>query len=97
MEVGKMKKITKTFYVSDDVFEIIKGNFYDNVVISKKVSAANTREIQVSWQEPEKKIEITESEFDAICSNYKLNGEDCERHSLIIAIKNDIFGASDER
>ena len=98
-----MKTITKTFYVNDIYLEAIKSNFDRSIVIRHKdeteiegIGCPATNKIQISWQEPEKKVEITESEFDAICSNYKLNGEDCEKHSLIIAIKNDIFGASDE-
>jgi len=95
-----MKTITKTFYVSDvDLKDISQNDHLDNcedILLSTMQVLHYKNKIQISWQEPERKIEITESEFDAICSNYKLNGEDCEKHSLIIAIKNDIFGASDE-
>lgn len=90
-----MKTITKTFYVSDSDFKSMKNGYLGAYALQLK-DQFNRNEIQISWQEPEKKVEITESEFNAICSNYKLNGEDCEKHSLIIAIKNDIFGASDE-
>lgn len=91
-----MKTITKTFYVS------FVGNLNEenhnafNLVLKSEKTELFNKQVQISWQEPGRKIEITESEFDEICRNYKLNGEDCEKHPLIIAIKNDIFGASDE-
>lgn len=60
-----MKTITKTFYVSDGCIEDLKTNKpFDcrHFSIDKSVDYKN--QIQVSWQEPEKKIEISESEFE---------------------------------
>ena len=51
-----MKTKTKTFYVSDDYIKAIKKNEYS--FLSPVKVGLNQMEIQISWQQPEKKIEI---------------------------------------
>lgn len=89
----KTKTKTKTFYVSDTYFRNIKNSCMFNTSPSEGVQ----NKIQISWQEPEKKIEITESEFDeAVFSFFKLDennispisrGEKMQEH-----LKQKLFG-----
>ena len=99
-----MKTITKTFYVNDIYLEAIKSNFDRSIVIRHKdeteitgISCHATNKIQISWQEPEKKIEITESEFENILESLK---EKTQWRSYLDIIekelKQKLFGASDE-
>lgn len=56
-----MKTITKTFYT--DRYDLEN---YTCFTVSKNKTPRQDYEIQISWQEPEKKIEITESEFEKV-------------------------------
>ena len=70
----KTKTITKTFYVSDvDLKDISQNDHLDNcedILLSTIQVLHYKNEIQISWQEPEKKIEITESEFDEYVKDF---------------------------
>lgn len=84
-----MKTITKTFYVSDLGLSRIK-NQDGNIDISKYMNEYFINKIQVSWQEPGRRIEITESQIDELKSKYP-NG----LISLGI-FKKEIFGEKNE-
>lgn len=84
----KTKTITKTFYVSDEYFERIKNN---SIGFSTNENDVLRNQIQISWQEPEKKIEITESEFEEIW----LEVFKYKTHDMRV-LKQKLFGASDE-
>ena len=99
-----MKTITKTFYVSDvDLKDISQNDHLDNcedVLLSTIQVLHYKNEIQISWQEPEKKIEISESEFEKAWDESLIN------HSMRTEVrfskefynfKQILFGASDER
>lgn len=96
----KTKTITKTFYVSDSYINMIEKN--EDTYLSPVMTGSNRIEVQISWNEPERKIEITESEFDeAVFSFFKLDennnspisrGTKMQEH-----LKQKLFGASDER
>lgn len=62
-----MKTITKTFYVSDECFERIKNN---SIGFSTNESDVFNNQIQISWLEPEKKIEISSSDIDKLRKKY---------------------------
>lgn len=79
----KMKTITKTFYVNKSDFDTM-GIFS----VYKSKTYSSQYEIQISWQEPEKRVEISESDFDLIW-----NGSD---EYTYYDIKKKFFGASDE-
>lgn len=65
-----MKTVTKTFYVCKDHLDS-----YDYIGATIYKSDTQNFEVQISWQEPEKKIEITENDFDeAFRDAFKLRG-----------------------
>lgn len=67
-----MKTITKTFYCTYEFYKELQSN--DVLALNTFKGDCWTIPIQISWQEPEKKIEITESEFDeAVFSFFKLD------------------------
>lgn len=82
-----MKKITKTFYVSDFVFNgikddksmLVRGDFRGTLL------ADCTNPIEITFSVPEKKISLSESEFDSLC--YQC-GDDMKR------AKQKLFGES---
>ena len=95
-----MKTITKTFYVNDIYLEAIKSEFDRSIVIRQRDEAGldgiaypATNKIQISWQEPEKKIEITESEFDELAKEWNRTPSEKEKFNFL---RQRLFGASDE-
>ena len=58
------KKIEKEFWVSDLFFENLKRNEERNINICRTSSFC--KKVTISWEEPEKKIELTESQFDEL-------------------------------
>ena len=91
-----MKTITKTFYVSDENLQKIKTDI-GLIGIFENKNSLDKNQIQISWQEPEKKIEITESEFENVLESLK---EKTQWRSYLDIIekelKQKLFGASDE-
>lgn len=92
-----MKKITKTFYVSDDFFKLVNEGVNINAIfefncdLKDEKSDFHKNQIQISWQEPEKKIEITES--DCVARLMKHNWYSKEDAEFICSR---IFGAENE-
>lgn len=84
-----MKTVTKTFYVSDKNLQKIKTDM-GLIGIFENKNSLDKNQIQISWQEPEKKIELSESEFDEILISTGLTNLVCN------SIKLKLFGASDE-
>ena len=83
-----MKTITKTFYVDKHSIENLKKISGWNIYIQIEKNDIRNHPIQISWQEPERKIEISESEF-----RNRLH----ERgYYSIEGIIEEFFGASDE-
>lgn len=67
-----MKTIAKTFYVSDECFERIKNN---SIGFSTNESDVFKNQIQISWQEPEAKYNLTIDEiFDLWADWYHKSG-----------------------
>lgn len=64
-----MKK-SKIFYVSDKILERIKAQSNMPYYGLKNLSESGfENEIEISWEEQERKITITESEFNSICDD----------------------------
>ena len=59
-----MKTTTKTFYISDDCLRDVKrGLDLDVYFFSTKKDTCFENEIQISWQEPDKKYSLTVDEI----------------------------------
>lgn len=74
-----MRKITKTFYVDQEFFQALMDNncFFEipNAVFDINSISGGRKKIEISYEEPEKKIEITENDFDeAFRDAFKLRG-----------------------
>lgn len=70
----KAKTITKTFYASDSLLNDLKSEnliMTNKCIYTDKSESPPKNQIQISWQEPEKKVEITESEFENILESLK--------------------------
>lgn len=64
--VKMTKKIEKIFYVSDEhLKEFAKGSYFRT-----EKDERYKHEITISWDVPEKKIELTESQFDEAWTLY---------------------------
>ena len=85
-----MKTITKTFYLSDvDLKDISQSDHLDNredVLLSTIQDNLYKNQIQISWQEPEREVRITESEFNRIIDEYPLDTNE------INSLKQKLFG-----
>lgn len=83
-----MKTVTKTFYVSDESLKMIKTDI-GLIGIYENKNSLDKNQIQISWQEEERKIEISESEFDEI-----MDSVEADRSSLIFreVIRQKLFG-----
>lgn len=105
-----MKTITKTFYIDQVFFLMLLSSHKNKCEFQKDLAQFFTknhngkmREIQISWQEPEKKIEITESQLNDlfIRAHNKVNQSKGlltlkpYAEDLMDEIKK-LFGASDE-
>ncbi len=93
-----MKTVTKTFYVSENDFNLLKRNQDSNIVIRMRdesryhhIDNKAIHPITISWQEPERKIEITES--DCVARLMKHNWYSKEDAEFICSR---IFGAENE-
>lgn len=81
--------------VSDSYFETIKGNKDTLFSADKKDYYKN--EVQIQWKEPEKKIEITKSEFNELVKNSRYQKNDYgEEWVDIDMLKQKLFGAENE-
>lgn len=93
-----MKTITKTFYTDHkSLCDLRKnGNTKDfrGMCSFEKTNHYN-EEIQISWQKPERKIEITESEFDEAVKYADKNHHRIGEKYMDI-LKQKLFGASGE-
>ena len=60
--------ITKTFYISDGDLRDIRNEIHldecEDIILSSTNEAPYKNEIQVTWREADKKIEVTESQYD---------------------------------
>lgn len=81
-----MKTITKTFYVDKRSIENLKQISGWNIYIQTEKNVIRNHPIQISWSEPEKKIEITESELDEVINSTGLTNLICK------SIKQKLFG-----
>lgn len=66
-----MKTITKTFYVDTDDFKDLKLITGWSIYVQAEKSDVRPHEIQISWTEPEKKIETTIEEIVHLYLAYK--------------------------
>ena len=73
---------TKTMYVCKADLDN-----YKNFIVSEIKEDRQDFEVEIRWLEPEKKIEITESEFDKIIGEYPLDTNE------INSLKQKLFGA----
>lgn len=85
------KKIEKEFWVSDECMEMISRGTYFTAYKSR----AYGNRIIISWEEPEKKITISESEFDLIVLSAKNNIHDGRDLSISERIKLGLFGGGE--
>jgi len=81
-----MKTITKTFYCTYEFYKELQANDVEKLNTIK--GDCWTIPIQISWQEPEKKIEITESEFDKAIKEIE-----CQSKAECYMLKKKLFGA----
>lgn len=102
-----MKTTTKDFWVSDWFIDKVNceaskidGRIpFNGELVSNKKSTYHHNKITISFEVPEKKIEITESEFDEACSilNVRKYGDPLSipplcASDVIQAIKKKLFG-----
>lgn len=87
------KKIEKEFYVNNwDIKKIkSKPDALIHVVTSDEFKTSCENKITISWEEPEKKVEITESEFDKLF-NSAINELDYNSIGFEAILKKTIFG-----
>lgn len=77
-----MKIVTKTFYIDQGFFLMLLSSYKNNCEFQKDLAQfflknynGKMREIQISWQEPERRLEISENDFDkAFEDAFKLRG-----------------------
>lgn len=60
-----MKKVTRDFWI-DKNFDPNKHNHYDLYICSKEITAYPSKKVTLTWEEPEKTVTLTESQFDDI-------------------------------
>lgn len=100
-----MKTMTKEFWATDATFEDIKSGTGRFISICAAMETRFTHKITISWEEEEKKITLSESEFDEAfnCLRFlRLYGhkKPIPHHADIVEIKNlvkkKLFGDKDE-
>lgn len=90
----EMKTVTKTFYIDQGFFQALRDNncsFEIPDAVFNINSFGGRKKIQISWQEPERSIEITES--DCVARLMKHNWYSKEDAEFICSR---IFGAENE-
>ena len=87
-----MKKIEKTFYVSDADMENIKaGRMIERLCYNYEGRGSKyTNKITITCEIPEKKVTISESEFDEIYNESLLLRGYCK--ALGVELKQKLFG-----
>lgn len=78
-----MKTVTKTFYVSDYAIGALKKESY----FPTTVTMNEPNKVKITWEEEEKKVKITESEFDEMINRHVTSNTS----DFAILLKREIF------
>lgn len=87
-----MKTVTKTFYVREGYFAMLKSSWgiktnFGTFEMKNYKDGDCQHEVRVSWQEEEKKVEITESQIDEMINRYVTSSTS----DFAILLKREIF------
>lgn len=94
-----MKKVSKEFWVSNKAIQQYKigrrGTYNQNISTYEDDCCPN--KITISWEENERKVEITESDFDRALSSLEFTPHrtECDSYLKMQKLKQKLFGKTE--
>ena len=89
-----MKTVAKTFYVDDETIKYLKDypkapyHFTGMTSFLNKCKyGENTNKVTITWEEEEKKVEVTESQIDEMINRYVTSSTS----DFAVLLKREIF------